>query len=114
MLTHREEFSRVLQQGRATSNHLLVLRYARNQFGETRFGYAINKQVGTAVTRNRVRRRLRELVRKLTVGLGWDIVISARRASAAATFQELEASLRELTKRSGLLEQPGVQKESNA
>ena len=103
-LKHREEFARVMRQGRAQSNHLLLLRAAPNQLKTSRFGYAVSKQVGTAVVRNLVRRRIREVVRHMQVKSGWDMVIIPRKASAAVSFQALKASLEGLTRRAGLLE----------
>lgn len=50
--------------------------------GGTRFGFTVTKKIGTAVERNRIRRRLREAVRKAGPGLpgpACDYVIIARR-----------------------------------
>ncbi|MSP78422.1 MAG: ribonuclease P protein component [Dehalococcoidia bacterium] len=102
-LTRQEEFARVMRQGRVQSNYLLLLRAAPNQLETSRFGYAIGKQVGTAVVRNLVRRRLREVARHMPVKSGWDMVISARKASATASFDALKASFEGLTRRAGLL-----------
>ena len=56
-----------------------------------RLGLSVSKKVGTAVKRNGVRRRLKEIFRcsadDLPVGL--DLVISARPAAADASFEEL-------------------------
>ena len=103
-LKRREEFARVARQGQAQSNHLLLLRAVPNQLNTSRFGYAISKQVGTAVVRNLVRRRIREVVRQMRVKSGWDMVIIPRKASAGASFVALKASLESLTRRAGLLE----------
>ena len=105
-LTRQEEFARVMRQGRTQSNHLLLLRVAPNQLSTSRFGYAISKQVGTAVVRNLVRRRLREIARRMPVKNGWDLVITARKAAATAGFPALKTSLEGLTRRAGLLEAP--------
>jgi ribonuclease P protein component len=56
----------------------------------------VSKQVGNAVERNRVRRRLREMVR-LTAGskmrAGHDYVLIARRAALAMPFHEIRQEL---------------------
>ena len=71
--------------------------------GAVRIGFTVSKQVGDAVERNRVRRRLREIVRLSaaagTSGLcpGHDYVLIGRRAALAAPFggmmRELDAAL---------------------
>lgn len=70
-----------------------------NTIGKPRLGLSVSKKVGTAVERNRVRRRLREIFCSSAEGLPGelDFVISARPAAAKATFEELnEEFLRSL------------------
>jgi ribonuclease P protein component len=61
----------------------------------TRFGFIISKQVGTAVIRNTVRRRLKAVCAELIteVPQGTDVVIRALPASASASFAELRADV---------------------
>jgi ribonuclease P protein component len=64
-------------------------------------GVSVSKKVGTAVKRNGVRRRLKEVFRSSVAGLPeeLDFVISARPAAAEASFEKLnEEFLRALRK----------------
>jgi len=67
----------------------------RAQDGAIRVGFTVSRQVGDAVERNRVRRRLREIVRLSAAagveGLfpGHDYVLIGRRAALAAPFGEM-------------------------
>ncbi len=59
-------------------------------------GFTVSRKVGTAVERNRVRRRLREIVRRSATedfAAGHDYVLIGRRAALSASFQELMAEL---------------------
>ncbi len=59
-----------------------------------RAGFVVPRSVGGAVVRNRVKRRLRELVRARTAMLaGRDVVVRALPASAAADFAALGRDL---------------------
>ncbi len=62
---------------------------------EPRFGFIISKQVGTAVIRNTVRRRLKAVCADAIADVpqGTDVVIRALPASATATFAELQADV---------------------
>lgn len=62
-----------------------------NTVGKPRLGLSVSKKVGTAVKRNRVRRRLKEIFRSSLAGLPGelDLVISARPAAVGASFEEL-------------------------
>jgi len=84
----------------------MALRSSRNEMAWSRYGYAVPKRVGKAVTRNRVRRRLREILRLLPVFEGYDVVISVRPEAARASFDELKAELILLLRRAKLLDAP--------
>ena len=61
----------------------------------SRFGISVKKSLGGAVVRNRIRRRIREILRrnKTEIPSGWDIVIHPRRSVAQAPYAPLEAEL---------------------
>ncbi len=58
----------------------------------SRLGLSVGKKTGSAVIRNRIRRRLRESVRRRLAEwpLCFDIVIVARTAAAEAEFTDLD------------------------
>lgn len=56
----------------------------------TRVGFSVSKQVGGAVTRNRVKRRLRTIVRSLEWVPGFDLVIVARTGADSVSYGELQ------------------------
>ena len=60
-----------------------------------RFGFIISKQVGTAVVRNTVRRRLKAVCAEFldTVPEGTDVVIRALPPSATAQFADLRSDV---------------------
>ncbi|MGD9924924.1 MAG: ribonuclease P protein component [Pseudorhodoplanes sp.] len=66
----------------------------RSDKGPPRVGFTVSRKVGNAVIRNRVRRRLREVVRLSSEGAlqaGHDYVLVGRRAALSAAFSELVA-----------------------
>ena len=61
--------------------------------GPARFGFTVSKKVGNAVERNRVRRRLREIVRldgATRVQAGHDYVLVGRKAALAMPFERIK------------------------
>jgi ribonuclease P protein component len=90
-LTDSPEFERVYRQGTAYRGRLFSVHAFPNEHGTPRLGLSISRKVGNAVTRNAVRRRLREVfyscVSELSGNL--DLVVSAKPAAAEATFEEL-------------------------
>jgi ribonuclease P protein component len=104
MLRRRADFDEIGRRGRAQSNPLLILRSLRTERGETRIGLSTPRTLGGAVQRNRIRRRLRELVRGRIgrIGPGWDLLLIARPLAATASWAELGEALDDLYRRSGI------------
>ena len=85
---------------------LSVLTLASNE--RARVGIVTSRRVGGAVRRNRVRRRLREIVRLAQRDLrpGVWLVLIARPAAAAAEYQALREDWTRLARRSSILGAP--------
>lgn len=83
-LLKRPEFLRV-NNGTKVVTALLVVRMKEGASGQARFGLVVSKKVGNAVVRNRVKRWLRESLRRQQHGLpSRDFVFIARPAAATA------------------------------
>jgi ribonuclease P protein component len=105
-LTRSSEFLRVKTEGRVQRGALLILGALDvPQAGGFRAGFVTSKRVGGAVVRNRIRRRLREIVRHHQHALREDvwIVLIARPAAAAASYAALEDEWLRLAKRALIL-----------
>jgi ribonuclease P protein component len=105
-LRRRKDFAAAYRTGRVQSDRLLVLRVSSNGSNVTRFGFVAGKVVGGAVVRNKIKRRLREAARMTGAAAGFDIVIGARKPSAAASYPELREALYALMKRAAVLAGP--------
>ena len=90
-LTDSPEFERVYRQGTAYRGRLFSVHAFPNEHGAPRLGLSVSRRVGNAVTRNAVRRKLREMFHSCIseVSENLDLVVSARPAAAEATFEEL-------------------------
>jgi ribonuclease P protein component len=91
-LTKPKEFSSLYNRGKKAVGRYVVIYSRRQSIGPNRFGFTVSKKVGNAVTRNRVKRKLREIVRNHDVssGRGIDFVIIARSSTVTAAYQELK------------------------
>jgi ribonuclease P protein component len=106
MLSSPEDFASLQGQGAVRSNPLLVVRIRRTDLEETRFGLSTGRKLGGAVVRNKVRRRLREILRVMAPSFqpGWDVLIIARPPVVAADYRALTGALHNLLRRGGVLE----------
>lgn len=109
MLRARRDFEAIRAVSKSRAHPLLVIRYVPRDRDVTRFGLSTARRVGGAVVRNRVRRRIRESLRRLGPQLqgGWDVLIVARPASATATSSELQEALERLLRMAGVMEGNG-------
>jgi ribonuclease P protein component len=105
-LTHRPEYERVKRNGTTQRGKLLMLNAMRLQnSGPWRAGFVTSGRLGSAVIRNRVRRRLREIVRRhqheLRQGV-WFVSI-ARHGATTASYVALEDEWLRLARRASIL-----------
>ncbi len=103
-LTDSPEFERVYRQGAVYRGALFSVHAFPNELGTPRLGLTVSRKVGNAVTRNAVRRRLKEVFYSnlSAIPARWDLVVSARPAAAEAEFGDLrEEFVRSLGKLTG-------------
>ena len=100
-LRQRADFLAAKQGSKAPASAFVLQARKRADHGPARVGFTVSKQVGNAVERNRVKRRLREVVRlSAAEGMraGHDYVLIGRRAALDLPFlrllDEFERSLR--------------------
>ncbi len=95
------DFTRIERQGtRAADELLVVLARVRHDGKSGRVGFTVSKKVGNAVVRNRVRRRLRDLVRRSKQWLAArDLIVIVKPAAATADQATLAAHLMALIER---------------
>jgi ribonuclease P protein component len=94
-LTHRAEFDAVYRNGRRKSSRQFTIFFAPSGRRESRFGMSVGRALGGAVVRNRIRRRVREVLRlhRREIPSGWDIIVHPRVSVAKAEFAALSEEL---------------------
>ena len=94
-LVRRSEFEAVYREGRRRSSATFLIFLRANGLSRDRFGMSVKKALGNAVARNRIRRRIREILRlhREEILPGWDVVIHPSRSVATLEFTKLEAEL---------------------
>ena len=105
-LTRTSDFDRVKEAGHAERGKFIVLAaLAVQNSGVSRAGFITSGRLGSAVVRNRVRRRLREIVRKHQHDLREDfwVVVIARPGATNASYRALEDEWLRLAKRASIL-----------
>ena len=104
-LKKNHEYRRLYSKGKSAAAPSLVCYCRKNGRDRNRIGYTVSNKIGNAVTRNRIRRRLREIYRlhEGEVKRGYDIVIVARHRASEADYHRLEKELLKTLGRLSLL-----------
>ncbi|MGC2812103.1 MAG: ribonuclease P protein component [Bradyrhizobium sp.] len=96
-LRQRADFLAVANGARINSVAFVVQSRHRDDLGPIRVGFTVTRKNGTATERNRIRRRLRELVKRLdavSMRPHSDYVLVGRRAALSREFAVMLDDLR--------------------
>lgn len=99
------EFQLVFEKGHSIHGKYLVVYFLHNSFDYNRFGFCAGKKLGSAVRRNRVKRRLREAVRRIVLpkGSAWDIILVARYPVLTADFKVISEEIEHILLKAKIL-----------
>lgn len=104
-LTNSKEIETLFRSRRAFHSPTLTMRWARTKNAHSRFAVVVGNKVSKkAVVRNKIKRRVREVIQKNIPGVrgGVDAAVVARAEAATATFKKLKEDLTALFRKANL------------
>lgn len=105
-LQKNEDIKKISQKGKRFKEDFLILKTISNNLNRTRFGFIVSQKLSKKATlRNKIRRKLRELVRlKLKeIKKGIDAIVIASPGLETKDFWEINESINKLFKKAGLI-----------
>ena len=100
-----EDFSKIIARKKSFANSCFIIYKDENQMGHGRVGISVSKKLGNAVTRNRVKRLLREVYRlhRHEIKDDYCLLLVGRAAAVDLKSTALEKSFYSLCKRANIL-----------
>jgi len=105
-LKKKKDFERVFKEGKGLKEDFLILKMSENNLSQSRFGFIVGTKISKkAILRNKLKRRLRELVRGKIgkIKKGFDIILIAQPGLENRDFWELEEISTRIFSRAKLL-----------
>ena len=103
-LTKKNDFERVYKKGRGLKADSLFLKILENDKNFVRIGIVVSKKVSKkAVQRNKIKRRIREVLRKIDFKPGFDIILVAYPNIKDKKFDQIEEEVNYLFKKTKCL-----------
>jgi len=104
----KKDFETIFKKGASFKNSLLILRVQKNNLSESRFGFIVSLKVSKkAVARNKVRRRLSEIIRVefKNIKSGLDMVFISLSGIEKKEFSEIKEAVNNLLSKAKCLNQ---------
>ena len=94
------EFDNIINKGKSIGNKVFSIYFLKRDEEYPKFGIAVGKKIGNAVTRNKYKRIIRNIVdnNKLLFKKDYDYIIIIKRKCLDLSFKELNDNLSELVK----------------
>ena len=105
-LREEKDFDKIFKKGKNFKNSFLILKVLQNNLKENRFGFIISKKVSKkAVLRNKIKRRLRDIIHQNTKNIkkGIDVVLIVLPGLEEKNFLETKEILNILLKKADLI-----------
>lgn len=109
-IKRNSDFQHIFEKGHSINGRYLVVYFLHNQKDFNRIGFCVGRKIGVAVTRNRLKRRLREVVREIDRksnfqhgSEGYDIILVARKPIIIAQYQDIVKEYEYIMLKTGIL-----------
>lgn len=99
MIKSHREFTEIIQKEKYIKNHDFSIYIRKGKYSYPHFGIAVSKKLGNAVTRNKLKRRMRMILDEWKKDLKYneDYIIIMKESTKNLSFEEMRNSFLKLT-----------------
>lgn len=106
-LRKRKHFNYIYKNGESRFSSVLQMVFIKNKIKPFKVGFSVSKKIGKSVVRNKVKRRLREIVRAYTnnINQNYNYIFVAKKGIEEKSFEELKQEVKNLLLKANLYEE---------
>ena len=104
-LKKRKEFSYIYKNGTFSACKILSIIYCKGYKKTSKIGFSVSSKIGDAVTRNKVKRKMREAMRSIVsrINNNYNYIVVARNGIETYDFAEIQKSIIYCLNKAGLI-----------
>ena len=87
------EFDNIINKGKSIGNKVFSIYFLKHDEEYPKFGIAVEKKIGNAVTRNKIKRRLKSIIDKKNYQNGFNCIIIVKGAINNYDYKSIEEKL---------------------
>ncbi len=105
-LTQNTDFERVRRCGKSYAHPLVLLQATKREDDELKIGIVVSRAIGSAVIRNRTKRRIRACISETlpSIRTGWNLVFIPRHQVTITSYEVLKRVCLELLTRAKVID----------
>ena len=103
ILKEKKDFNKIIKENRGYKYKDFIVYVEKNTNDIYHFGFSVGKKIGTAVTRNKIKRQLRSIIDKNDYQNNFNCIIWVRKSILNKTYQEITNQLFEIVEQQKLI-----------
>ena len=104
IIKSNDEYNRIIRTIKPYKYNDLILYVEKNNLETYKFGFSVGKKIGNAVTRNKVKRRLKAILDKIHFKNGFNCIIIVRKGILDISFDQIEKDLNSIIEKINIKE----------
>ena len=93
ILKKNTDFTRIISKNKAFKYKDYIIYLERKEEGPYKFGLSVGKKIGNAVTRNKYKRRIKNIIDKKSYQNNFNCIIIVSKGILNRSFEEMEKNL---------------------
>ncbi len=90
-----EDFNRIIQTCKSYKTKYFFIYLEENTNEIYHFGFSVGKKIGNAVTRNHIKRQIKQILSEKNYQNGFNCIIIVRKSVLSSTYQQMKEDLLE-------------------